>query len=144
LKAKNNRDTGSFSWSQISNSNLLPANEDIYKKIKSANIGDQVSFSGYLVDYSYDIGKGEWRRITSTIREDTGNGACEIIYVSNFVIIKKANLPYHIAFQISKYAFIICLILLFILTGRSPLPPKPPSKPPAKLLSILPEKITKY
>ena len=46
-------------------------------------VGDQIHFEGYLSSYSNASG---FHRGTSTIRTDTGNGACETVYVTEFDI----------------------------------------------------------
>lgn len=104
-----------FSGSQISNSHLLPKDERIYKAMKEATVGEQIYLKGYLVDYSIESTEGIIRkRDTSTIRTDTGNGACEIVYVTDFQILKKGNLVYSLINRISKYSAIVCFILLLI------------------------------
>lgn len=79
-----------FNGNELSNNHLLPDNEDISKTLKKARTGDQIHFKGYLVDYSV-IGSGGGERKSSTIRSDTGNHACEVVYVKEFEILKNNN-----------------------------------------------------
>lgn len=79
-----------FNESEISNNHILPENEAIAKLLKQARTGDQVHFKGYLVDYSV-IGGGGGERKTSTVRFDTGDHACEVVYVKEFEILKDQN-----------------------------------------------------
>lgn len=60
------------------NMHLIPANDDVARALKSVKKGHIVSISGYLVDVK---GKDGWYWNSSRTRSDTGNGACELIYV---------------------------------------------------------------
>ena len=73
-----------FSSSRLSNNHLLPKDENVYKEMKKAAVGDQIHFKGYLVDYSITTSEGEkGSRTTSVSRDDTG---CEIIYVTEIEV----------------------------------------------------------
>jgi hypothetical protein len=74
-----------FRQDQISNNHLLTDDRRIRKKIKQVSIGDQIRIRGWLVNYSNDSG---FSRGTSTTRDDTGNGACETIYLKDFEILQ--------------------------------------------------------
>jgi len=67
----------------MSNNHLIPANRNIRRALPLARVGDEVRISGYLV-HAQAVGKTgsvtNWQ--SSTSRTDTGNGACEIIYVT--------------------------------------------------------------
>lgn len=79
-----------FNFNQLSNNHLLPDTEEISDLIKKARPGDQVWIKGSLVNYSI-IGEGGGERRSSTIRNDTGNGACEVVFVEDFKILKTQN-----------------------------------------------------
>ena len=66
-----------------SNMHLIPASEDIADAIDDVIAGDLVNFKGKLVDASSSDG---WRWASSLSRSDTGNGACELVYVERFEI----------------------------------------------------------
>jgi len=74
-----------FREDQISNNHLLTDDSRMRKQIKQLRIGDQVRIRGWLVNYSNDTG---FSRGTSTTRIDTGNGACETIYLQDFEILQ--------------------------------------------------------
>jgi len=57
---------------------MIPANETIKKDLDAIREGQLVQLSGFLVNVDASDG---WRWRTSTTRNDTGNGACEIVYV---------------------------------------------------------------
>ncbi|MCD6550194.1 hypothetical protein J7K24_01460 [bacterium] len=100
---------GFFDNSSFSNNHLLTENKEIAKKISKAEKGDQVYLKGYLVEYSR---KNGFTRRSSTIRTDRG---CEVIYVTNFQILKRANPYWHIAYTTSKYLTVIFLMVLFVI-----------------------------
>jgi hypothetical protein len=60
------------------NMHLIPATKAIEKKLKSLRPGNVVALKGYLVNVQ---GEGGFRWTSSLTREDTGNGACELIWV---------------------------------------------------------------
>jgi len=65
------------------NMHLIPSDKGVLNQIKAARAGDVVNFSGYLVKVT---GSDGWRWRSSLSRSDTGNGACELIYVDEFEI----------------------------------------------------------
>lgn len=67
------------------NMHLIPANEDIADKIAKARRGQVVDIEGYLVKVSAPDG---WHWNSSSSRKDTGDGACELIWVEEFSILK--------------------------------------------------------
>ena len=74
----------SFKLNELSNNHLLPATPEVADVLAKVRIGDQISISGQLVDYSTD---GMPVRKTSLTRDDTGNGACEILYAKDIQIL---------------------------------------------------------
>lgn len=75
----------SFDMFKISNNHLLTHDEFIRNQLEEINIGDQIRIEGWLASYSNDQGGF---RGTSITRKDTGNGACETIYVNNVEILR--------------------------------------------------------
>lgn len=68
-----------------SNHHLVPANSNLKKAVKRIKKGDKVVIDGYLISIT-----GEnyfWN--SSLTRNDTGNGACEIVYVEKLIINKR-------------------------------------------------------
>lgn len=100
-----------FKDSALSNNHLLSENDIINQKIMRAEEGDQIYLKGYLVQYSQD----EFKRGSSVSRTDTGNGACETIYITDFEIIKEANVFWRLTYSYVKYLIIVSIILLLIL-----------------------------
>ena len=62
------------------NMHMIPANEVIADKLKQVKEGDHVSITGKLVRIDAEDG---WRWVSSLSRADTGDGACEVVYVTS-------------------------------------------------------------
>lgn len=110
-----------FNWHQLSNNHLLAHEAHLYAAIKSANIGDQIHFSGQLARYSHD---GGFQRGTSTSRTDTGDGACETVYVHDFQIVRKSNPGWRLAHRLSSALATLACIALAVLFAVSPYQPR--------------------
>ncbi|MBQ8085898.1 MAG: hypothetical protein IJ232_07330 [Lachnospiraceae bacterium] len=66
------------------NNHLIAADDTVKKQIKSINAGDYVNIKGYLVNLSAakPDGTNFWWN-SSKERTDTGDGSCELIYVTS-------------------------------------------------------------
>lgn len=65
------------------NNHVIPADEEIAKKLKKIRVGDYIRLKGYLVNITAKRDDGaDYYWNSSTTREDTGDGACEVIYVT--------------------------------------------------------------
>ena len=60
------------------NMHMIPASADVERALNSVKTGQHVRFSGYLVEARAPDG---WRWVSSLTREDTGAGACELVWV---------------------------------------------------------------
>ena len=60
------------------NMHLIPADSAVKKALSATRVGDVVAIEGDLVDAKSD---GGWFLKTSLTRDDSGAGACEIVYV---------------------------------------------------------------
>jgi hypothetical protein len=69
--------------SSSANMHMIPSDEAVRKSLRSVRAGDLISLDGYLVQVSSEDG---WRWDTSLTRSDTGNGACEIVWVKRLAI----------------------------------------------------------
>jgi len=67
------------------NMHLIPANDLVTKAIERVRPGDIISLTGSLVNAT-SVTDG-WRWQSSQTRNDTGAGACELIYVESLNII---------------------------------------------------------
>ncbi len=63
------------------NIHIIPANEVVEKACESARVGELIHLEGELVEAT-GPNIGTWR--SSLRRDDTGNGACELLLVESF------------------------------------------------------------
>jgi hypothetical protein len=101
-----------FKGNCVANNHLLTDNDDLEKKILRARVGDQIEMQGYLVRYAG--GKGGYARSSSVTRDDARNGACEVIYVTDFKMLKEANPVWRVIYVCSKYLTALLLLILFL------------------------------
>ncbi|MBU1096534.1 MAG: hypothetical protein KKB34_08650 [Bacteroidetes bacterium] len=66
------------------NMHIIAANENIEEVLDEIVVGDIIQYSGYLVEVR---GPENFNWKSSLTRSDTGNGACEIVWVENIVIL---------------------------------------------------------
>jgi hypothetical protein len=82
---------------QISNTHLVVYDNSLGKKLSKIKKSDQVKIKGKLVNIKAQTdnpGKyegGQFALNTSTVREDDGAGACEVLYVESFKILKRGH-----------------------------------------------------
>ena len=105
-----------FDMYQLSNNHLLSDNELIRDRVTDIRIGDQIRVTGYLASYESEDGG---KRGTSTTRLDTGDGACETLYVERFDIVQPATSYW----RISMWASLAVLIASLALHFRQPYKP---------------------
>jgi hypothetical protein len=60
------------------NMHLIPASDEVLDQLERVREGQVVNFKGYLVRA---VAPDSWRWQSSMTREDTGNGACELVWV---------------------------------------------------------------
>ena len=102
-----------FDHEKMSNNHLIPATPDVAAEIRGIHVGDQVRMRGFLVDYSVSKdGHQIFTRRTSTTRKDTGNGACEILYTTDVLVLARGN---HFAIDAVRYAWFASLGLFLAL-----------------------------
>jgi len=66
-----------------SNMHMIPGRPWLEDELKKIRRGDIVQLNGYLVDVDSESG---WQWRTSLSRNDSGDGACEIVYLESVVI----------------------------------------------------------
>ncbi len=84
-----------YSWSQdppipvgeivanSANMHLIPGNANIEQRLERLKPGNVVRIKGFLVNVT---GANGFAWNTSTVRYDTGNGACEIVWVADLIV----------------------------------------------------------
>ncbi|PIE01707.1 MAG: hypothetical protein CSA81_10580 [Acidobacteria bacterium] len=107
-----------FDWTAMSNNHLLSDNAAISRRILNADIGDQIAIRGFLS--KYENARNGFKRDTSTTRTDTGNGACETIYVTDFEILKAGSFIPRLVNYVSGGLFCVALILFLSLAFLFP------------------------
>ena len=71
------------------NMHIVPGDENIKRELDEVIKGDIIELNGYLI---YIQGKDGWKWRSSLTRNDTGGGACEVIWVKDFKIFYPNNL----------------------------------------------------
>jgi len=66
------------------NMHMIPADTDVKRQLEQVRAGEVVHLEGFLVDASRP---GGWHWKTSMTRDDTGAGACELIYVERVDVV---------------------------------------------------------
>lgn len=107
----------SVDTAQISNNHLVTDDDVIRSEVRRVSIGDQIRIRGWLSSYGAEGGPG--KRGTSTTRTDTGDGACETIFVREFEISKPAQNLWRLAL----YAALTVLAVTVIAHFRAPYRP---------------------
>ncbi len=100
----------SFDMYQLSNNHLLSDDEFVRDRVRDIQIGDQIRVRGYLASYSNEKGG---TRGTSTTRLDTGDGACETLFVERFEIIEPATSYWRMSMYLSLVLLSIGLVIHF-------------------------------
>jgi hypothetical protein len=65
------------------NMHMIPANDDIKRRLGTVRAGQIVALSGYLVRVQAPDG---WHWNSSMTRSDSGNGACELVWVQDLAV----------------------------------------------------------
>ena len=65
------------------NMHMIPADAAVARALQRVRVGDVVSLDGLLVEADK---AGGWRWRSSLTRDDTGDGACEVVYVQELDI----------------------------------------------------------
>jgi hypothetical protein len=76
--------SSSYIAEHSANMHLINQDPLVLKKIENINVNDHIKLIGYLVNVNFD--NGTWG--SSLTRTDTGNGACEIMYVTDVEVIE--------------------------------------------------------
>lgn len=70
--------SGTYIAEHSSNVHLISKDSSVFKEIKKLDVNDHIKLTGYLVNVTFE--SGVWR--SSLTRTDTGDGACELMYVN--------------------------------------------------------------
>ena len=134
----------SFNDHEFANVHLLAGDARVQQQIRGLHVADQVRLRGLLVNYS-PVGS-TWTRQTSTTRNDTGMGACEVLYVEEVAVLRRGTPGWYLAatwgWRLALALLAAKLLLLFLVVRQDqqrqvqaspalpddgPLPRPPPS-----------------
>lgn len=93
----------------LSNNHLLAVDPDLRQQLRELRRGDQIALRGYLASYSHNEGQG-YRRGTSVSRDDTGNGACETLFVTEVRILRPGNPGWRLASRLAPLGLLAGLV----------------------------------
>jgi hypothetical protein len=110
VKTRDQQAWDAFNMDQLSNNHLISDDNFIRRQVRKIRIGDQIRVRGYLASYSSG---GGYKRGTSTTRTDTGDGACETIYVEDFEIVKPAMSTWRLSMWVSLAVLLAGLFVHF-------------------------------
>lgn len=79
--------SGDYIAEHSANVHIIHKNEEILDQLKDVKEGDFIMLKGYLVDVDFTEHQSDSLWKTSTSRKDTGNGACEILYVEALTVL---------------------------------------------------------
>lgn len=112
-----------FRNDQLSNNHLLVESVPLFNQLRKVRRGDQIYLKGYLVEYSHSNGK--FTRGTSISRTDTGNGACETIFVTDFKMLRQANWFWRSIYSLFRILVILSLIFWVVSHLKSEIDSRP-------------------
>jgi len=92
-----------FDMNGLSNNHLISGDSSIRDEVGRIAIGDQIRVRGWLASYT---GPGGTRG-TSTTRSDTGDGACETIFVRDFEVLEAGRSPW-VRGMYASFALMLC------------------------------------
>lgn len=115
VKTKDRAAWEGFRMHQLSNNHLISDDPVIRQKVRSVRIGDQIPIRGWLAAYRSEGGA---LRGAGAVRTDTGNGACETIYVREFAVIRPADGSWRTAMYASLLVYPGALFIYFWKPGH--------------------------
>lgn len=118
-QTKRGHESASLNERELSNNHLLTSDPTIRKLIESVSIGDQIRLKGKLISY-WPEGYSELERRSSMTRSDTGNGACEVMWVEEAEILKRSKLMWRFSASTGYYLLIGAVLLNVVLFFATP------------------------
>ncbi len=115
-----------FNNNEVANVHLVVENDALQNQLDMLQVGDQIKLKGQLVNVkAKSIGKtgsyepSDVQLNSSTTREDSGPGACEIISVKSIEVLRKAHFSANSLFTFSYFSLVLLSlgnIAMFFLT----------------------------
>jgi hypothetical protein len=117
--------TSSEAWSafrqdEVANNHMVTGDPAVAKALRAVRIGDQIRVRGYLVDYTTWQGGRQLggARVSSEVRTDSGNGACEVLYIESMETLDSAGRQWRLALKIALGVLILSMIAWLFLPPR--------------------------
>jgi hypothetical protein len=104
----------SIDAAEIANNHLISDDARLRDEIARVSIGDEIRMRGWLASY----GTGGNKRGTSTTRNDTGDGACETIFVQEFRITRRSQNPWRSVLYAALGILAVTVVVHFRLPYR--------------------------
>jgi len=105
-----------FRVNEFSNNHIVTDDPAVARALKGVHVGDQIRLQGYLIDYAtLKDGQVVGSRVSSDNRDDTGPGACEVLYIDSLDKITSANRNWRIAFYAALAGVLLSVIFWFTL-----------------------------
>ena len=102
--------------SEVANNHMVTDDPAIARALRKVRIGDQIRVRGYLVNYTtFKNGVPTGTRVSSESRTDTGNGACEVLYVESLDLLDSAGRGWRLALQAALGVFVLGVLLWLLL-----------------------------
>lgn len=108
-----------FNQAEASNNHMVTDDPVVAKALRSIRVGDQIRVQGYLVDYTtLKDGQPTGMRVSSEVRTDTGNGACEVLYVESVDLMKTSGRGWRTAQNAALIVLLLSVIAWILLPVR--------------------------
>jgi len=106
-----------FDLTTVSNNHIVTSNPSLAAELRKLRPGDQIRFAGYLVNYARRTDEGSWTRVTSTVRTDTGDGACEVVFISELETLRPYENPWHLRLKVGVVLLVVSLLSMVFIFG---------------------------
>ena len=113
-----------FYLENAGNNHMLASTPEVYNQVTSLRRGDQIRIVGALVNY-YRTDIGPYWRKSSLTRTDTGNGACEVIFVDRIEVISRGTPFWYFTYGIAFWGLVLALLGQAALFVRMITKPRP-------------------
>ena len=107
-----------FDGQAIANNHLVTDDDALREALDRVHVGDQVRFSGMLVNYR-DQRYPEFWRNSSTTRTDTGGGACEVVYFDELEVLRPHGVGAWRVRRVMPWVVGALLVVLLVVVATS-------------------------
>jgi hypothetical protein len=111
VRAKDPQADRRFNPNELSNTHLLSGIKSVRDTINNLHIGDQLRLRGKLIKYWPKELPERYARTSSLVRTDTGNGACEVMWVESVEVLNRGSGWWHKSSNLGKVLMGLGLVL---------------------------------